>query len=1427
MDDPRMEDSSDDDGDSAEIPELVPAPAAINVFNPPQNESSASAPNTSGTTNDAPAPTTGTPRRRTGNTSKIRVSQAQQAHKRKDGEPTLDQNNFVTQDISTVIATLPNNGTEQPINVARDTSDVSSSENARSHITSGPHDGTSSNTSKHARNVRSKKKSKTGRRRVAVDSGSMPIDDTNTPQLDESRIAESPGEINETMVATKSRKSSKAPRKTSGRQSAADAMPRATSSAGPVGPTESRAKRSSRAKKKSSNRNAGPNDESNPANDGHAGNAPPESAVPTKQKRRDKKTKKKSSKKKRSHTDRVAPESSDRQDPASKGSRGHDRRRRKGQPIDGITMIVHRTDRLRLTKRLTNPIVKVILVDEDTGAPVSPLAGAVDVLRSSPNKCASHAYSIRRHQSLAPTWDFSCTLASDYAVATSPESNVIAFFEVCEPHPDSATPRDGTAAALSGTAWSGRGAHASVPEATGVAWAFMRLRHQNGNTNRVARLQLYEYSANVHAHSESTLARRGSLLTRLFRKSTTHRQSEFGLRNNSQNNHESDSDSDETMEATTDGGTAKSTTRQFLFANKADASAQMLLQELHGERVRYPSTIYVSVRPYPKVLTLLGLDTSASAKGAGTTGNTTTDADGDNTGNGGEAITGDHDCVLPFFDELMSQPPLWRRYAGQECRVPSAIQATLPIARGAMCMAFSANGCYLAVGACERDGFPIMILRIYDSGKAHVTAADLAPVTLDGHYKVVQDICWSADDTCVLSASSDCTARLWVVHQPHAPGRRTAPDDGAPDAAKSTTRRAAQRLENKLLPHPCHVYCARFVPDSSDGVGRHVATGAYDGVVRFWDVGPGRRKHGREDTLAQLLTELAVHDLHVNSLVFDKTGVKMFTADESGCICVWVRSTDATANAQTPRRSRAAWTHHQTVRDREMLGVGINRLHVHPSGRRVLVHGKDNVVRMLDLRTYTFMQHYHGTSTANSPVGSSISACGGFVLGGSDDGTALLWDADTGAVAHTFAHLGISGPVTAVAWHPLDNLAAFCSFGNGQPVVVCRAPPAPTSALRRGGPLPPLAATTGADTKFFRSPSPSLHDLTHSTVAGVPTPARETKVPGAVLSPDGEPWEGADPPVTSTMEDLQESRQRHVDKLLSNATAAITRRRLALEATSRIAVPIFTSLHPSAVPDAAARGVEVRMPVVGGTDRSSVASSLGTDASSGYKRHSTASGGRLHQEMNDELAAQLANMTPLHGSPLHEEHTRAASGNPIQTLADAAGSTDTYWAAFAYQAERPDELSFEAGTALHVVAQSGPSWWEAELDTGQRGLVPANFLTPIHPGTTPAPSAGVTAATETPKSRRRRSRKAATPVATTTPATEQAHVGASQPPPVDESMRSTATTPTQPPLASDTPTTSTPLATPNNRHSEISNSLRKARSQRRSRVRSLAEQPLD
>lgn len=69
---------------------------------------------------------------------------------------------------------------------------------------------------------------------------------------------------------------------------------------------------------------------------------------------------------------------------------------------------------------------------------------------------------------------------------------------------------------------------------------------------------------------------------------------------------------------------------------------------------------------------------------------------------------------------------------------------------------------------------------------------------------------------------------------------------------------------------------------------------------------------------------------------------------------------------------------------------------LHPSGRRLIVHTKDNTIRMLDLRMMSITQRYVGALNFREMVHSDISPCGTFVFSGSEDGCAYVWNTDTG-----------------------------------------------------------------------------------------------------------------------------------------------------------------------------------------------------------------------------------------------------------------------------------------------------------------------------------------------------------------------------------------------------------------------------------------------
>ena len=48
-------------------------------------------------------------------------------------------------------------------------------------------------------------------------------------------------------------------------------------------------------------------------------------------------------------------------------------------------------------------------------------------------------------------------------------------------------------------------------------------------------------------------------------------------------------------------------------------------------------------------------------------------------------------------------------------------------------------------------------------------------------------------------------------------------------------------------------------------------------------------------------------------------------------------------------------------------------------------------------------------------------------------------------------------------------------------------------------------------------------------------------------------------------------------------------------------------------------------------------------------------------------------------------------------------------AMYDYEAERPDELTFQEGVSIYVVAKNEDGWWEGVLN-GKAGLFPGNYV---------------------------------------------------------------------------------------------------------------------
>lgn len=388
-----------------------------------------------------------------------------------------------------------------------------------------------------------------------------------------------------------------------------------------------------------------------------------------------------------------------------------------------------------------------------------------------------------------------------------------------------------------------------------------------------------------------------------------------------------------------------------------------------------------------------------------------------------------------------------QRAPNEACRPPNVLVRRLFAGtEGAMVVSFSPDGRYLAAGCVDDVVFPVRLFSV---------ASGTQRASLEGHGSIIYDLAWSPDSRTLLSSSADGTVRAWRV-----------PRDPAAKPYLSALIRHAPVM---------YVYAARFHPRQTE----LVVTGGFDSSVRLWTLGDdftveasrrgrasasvargasvSRRKStsrsraaaggGGSDeekadgedtrvTIAELMGPLGHsgrgHTGNVNALCFSKHGDRLFSGCSDGIICVW----DSGARPRNPR----SYTH-KTIATDSLEGKPITALNINPNNPgQLYVSAHQNFLRRFDLRTYQPGLSYTGMVIRSSPVRFAVSPDGTWVLCGSEDGEATLWEADTSkkvALSETEdVFVGYSDRLMDVAWHPTEHLVALCSYGTDRPVLL-------------------------------------------------------------------------------------------------------------------------------------------------------------------------------------------------------------------------------------------------------------------------------------------------------------------------------------------------------------------------------------------------------
>ncbi|XP_011499272.1 PREDICTED: jouberin-like [Ceratosolen solmsi marchali] len=341
-------------------------------------------------------------------------------------------------------------------------------------------------------------------------------------------------------------------------------------------------------------------------------------------------------------------------------------------------------------------------------------------------------------------------------------------------------------------------------------------------------------------------------------------------------------------------------------------------------------------------------------------------------------------------EETEPPPPKWSRPATQTCQIPNESFVEFEASEnGCFHLAFSNDGKYLACVLSEEHDYPILVYKVHD-GSIHVR--------FPGHKSFIYSLGWARDDRFLLSVSSDRTARFWNVRD-----------------------RIIEHIQS--LPHPSYVYCGKFSMEVTD----YIVTGCYDKVARVWALLPSGDNEGYE-----LVQELEIHESFVNSVCLQTENDTFFTGDGLGVIVAWF--------AKRSRKSpiRKEWQIMRKIKIRELEGVPINTIILHPLGSRLLVHSRNNGLRLMDLRSGTVLRKFDGLTNQRIQITACISPCGSLLFCGSEDATLSVWSLQSGKLLAIY-EMGIEGKaVTCVDYHPNDHLLALAVWGAPVPVKIMK-----------------------------------------------------------------------------------------------------------------------------------------------------------------------------------------------------------------------------------------------------------------------------------------------------------------------------------------------------------------------------------------------------
>ena len=355
---------------------------------------------------------------------------------------------------------------------------------------------------------------------------------------------------------------------------------------------------------------------------------------------------------------------------------------------------------------------------------------------------------------------------------------------------------------------------------------------------------------------------------------------------------------------------------------------------------------------------------------------------------------------------------------------------------------------------------------VFKEGSAHTlgvfdcaTGAILA--SFPGHAAAVYDVSWEPE------RSSDAEERLGTVDFERRPARvMTASADGT---AKIWTVDATDGAHtgDAVAQHACECYGAVWHPLVPDVV----ATAARDGGVRLWRVPSIRDSPSGETGTARIITGVApTRDVAATAAAFDKGGYRLFVGFADGMVREHIVELKDEASLR-PRECK------------DTLGEPVTCVRVAPNNRKVLARTFADRVVAIDVEFFGATHNFdcggarrhrrapvlsemakHGAGGSHPLLRFAVSPDSRFVVAGTPDGDARLFDLNVGGVGVSL-HAARAPPgvaVNDVSWSPGAHRVAVAAGRGGKPLRVAgyaesRGDATPPPRPRRDELLAPLS----------------------------------------------------------------------------------------------------------------------------------------------------------------------------------------------------------------------------------------------------------------------------------------------------------------------------------------------------------------------------------